>query len=73
LLLEGDSRSEDGDVVIGREQGDQADGHAAQGLGEAQAIEPRPGSWCVHRFWREQLDLRPIHKCHHRHTPSGHR
>jgi hypothetical protein len=29
----------DGEVVIGGEQGDQAEGEAADGLGEAEAIE----------------------------------
>jgi hypothetical protein len=39
LLLEGDGAAGEGDVVIGGKQGDQAEEQAADGLGEADAIE----------------------------------
>ncbi|MFN7630900.1 MAG: hypothetical protein ACK55B_11460 [Cyanobacteriota bacterium] len=42
LLLEADGAAEDGDVVIGGEQGDQAEHEAADGLQEAKAIEGEP-------------------------------
>ncbi|QPN64280.1 hypothetical protein [Synechococcus sp. CBW1004] len=50
LLLEGDAGAGEGDVVIGREQGDQAEGQTADGLGETEAVkaetvEPWEGAW----------------------------
>jgi hypothetical protein len=39
LLLERQVVAEEGDVVIGGEQGDQAEGQAADGLGDAEAIK----------------------------------
>ena len=52
----------EGDVVIGREQGDQPEGEAADGLGEAQPVEAEgaeaeatvaePGGLRLLRFWR---------------------
>jgi hypothetical protein len=42
LLLERDAAAEDGDVVIGGEESDQAEHETAQGLDEAQAIEAWP-------------------------------
>ena len=42
MLLERDSAAEDGDVVIGGEESDQAEHETAQGLDEAQAIEAWP-------------------------------
>jgi hypothetical protein len=44
LLLEPEAAAGEGDVVIGGEQGDQADGKPAEGLGGAKAIESSPGS-----------------------------
>jgi hypothetical protein len=44
LLLEHDAAAEDGDVVIGGEESDQAEGETAQGLEEAQAVEAWPGN-----------------------------
>jgi hypothetical protein len=50
LLLEEDGGAGEGDVVIGREQGDQAEGQSSDGLGEAEAVktetgEPSPDGW----------------------------
>jgi hypothetical protein len=42
LLLESDGATEDGDVVIGGEQGDQGEHGAAEGLEGAETIEPQP-------------------------------
>jgi hypothetical protein len=42
LLLESDGATEDGDVVIGGEQGDQGEHGAAEGLEAAETIEPQP-------------------------------
>jgi hypothetical protein len=39
LLLEGDPVAAEGDVVIGGEQGDQAENEATQGLGDAKTVE----------------------------------
>jgi hypothetical protein len=39
LLLEADALAGEGDVVIGREQGDQAEDKAADSLVEAEAVE----------------------------------
>ncbi|MFZ9754200.1 MAG: hypothetical protein ACO3B3_11700 [Cyanobium sp.] len=42
LLLEVDGAADDGDVVIGGEQGDQAENKATDGLGEAETVEAEP-------------------------------
>ena len=42
MLLELERATGDGDVVIGGEQGDQAEHETAQGLNEAQAVEAWP-------------------------------
>jgi hypothetical protein len=44
-LLESDGAAEEGDVVIGGEQGDQAEGDAANHLEHTQAIETQPARW----------------------------
>jgi hypothetical protein len=41
-------------VVIGGEQGDQAEEQAADGLDEAEPIEAGPGTLGIHRFWRSR-------------------
>jgi hypothetical protein len=46
-LLERDGAAEEGDVVIGGEQGDQAKGDASEHLEHTQAIEAQPAAgWC---------------------------
>ena len=40
--MDGDVAPGDGEVVIGREEGDQAEGQAADGLGQTEAIEAGP-------------------------------
>jgi len=54
LLLQLEAAAEEGDVVIGGEQGDQAQSQAAEDLGPAEAIETGAelGSWS--RFWRNR-------------------
>jgi len=42
LLVDWDVAPGDGEVVIGGKQGDQAEGEATDGLGEAEAIEAGP-------------------------------
>jgi hypothetical protein len=44
LLLEWEGAAGEGDVVIGREQGDQAQHEAARGLEDAKAVEAWPGN-----------------------------
>ena len=47
MLLERDAAAEDGDVVIGGEQGNQAEGDAAKHLEHTQAIKAQPAAgWC---------------------------
>ena len=47
LLLELDAAAEDGDVVLGGEEGNQAEGDAAEHLEQTQAIEAQPAAvWC---------------------------
>jgi hypothetical protein len=48
LLLELEATAEDGDVVIGGEQGNQAEGDASEHLEHSQAIKAQPaaGWWC---------------------------
>ncbi|MCX5949864.1 MAG: hypothetical protein NT158_01470 [Cyanobacteria bacterium] len=42
LLLEGDAATGEGDVVIGRKQGNQADDEAADGLSQTEGVEAEP-------------------------------
>jgi hypothetical protein len=42
LLRDGEGASAEGDVVIGGEQGDQAEGKAADCLGETEPVETEP-------------------------------
>jgi hypothetical protein len=44
LLLKLEGAAEEGDVVIGGEQGDQADGEAAEHLEHAEVVEARPAA-----------------------------
>jgi len=44
LLLESDGATEDGDVVIGGEQGDQGKHGAAEDLEDTESIKPQPTS-----------------------------
>jgi hypothetical protein len=46
LLLEADALAGEGDVVIGREQGDQAEDQAAAGLEGTEKIQAWPGAHC---------------------------
>ena len=52
LPLERDASAESGDVVIGREQGNQANDQAGDGLEPAEPIKARPGTQEMGRFWR---------------------
>jgi hypothetical protein len=52
LPLERDASAEGGDVVIGREQGNQANDQAGDGLEPAEPIEAGPGAQEINRFWR---------------------
>jgi len=54
LLLEREAAAGDDDVVIGGEQGDQAEEQAADGLDEAEPIEAGPGTLGIQRFWRSR-------------------
>ena len=54
MLLEREVAAGDGDVVIGGEQGDQAEEQAADGLDEAEPIEAGPGTLRIDRFWRSR-------------------
>ena len=40
MLLERDAAAEDGDVVIGGKEGDQAEGEATDGLGDTEPVKP---------------------------------
>jgi hypothetical protein len=42
LLGDGDVAPGEGEVVIGGEEGDQAEGKASEGLGEPEAVEAKP-------------------------------
>jgi hypothetical protein len=42
LLREADAVAGEGDVVIGRKQGDQANNETTDGLGETEAVETEP-------------------------------
>ena len=46
MLGDGDVAPGEGDVVIGGEESDQAEGKAADGLGETEAIEGGPRRGC---------------------------
>jgi hypothetical protein len=69
LLWDGDVAPGEGEVVIGGEKGDQAEGKATDGLGETQLVESesaksesaktetvraRPGRRCCQSFWRRR-------------------
>jgi hypothetical protein len=54
LLVDGDVAPGDGEVVIGGEQGDQAEGKATDGLGETEAIKSGPRRGCCWQFWRNR-------------------
>jgi hypothetical protein len=45
LLLELEAAAEEGDVVIGGKEGDQAEGEACEHLEHAEAIEAQPARW----------------------------
>ena len=45
MLGELEGEAGEGDVVIGGEERDQADGETTEGLGDAEAIEGKPGAW----------------------------
>ena len=64
LLLEGNAGAGEGDVVRGREQGDQAEGQSSDGLREAEAVktetvESAPEAWGCRQVWRN-LRVRAI-------------
>jgi hypothetical protein len=44
LLLESDGAAEEGDVVIGGEEGNQAEGKAAEHLEHAEVVEAQPAA-----------------------------
>ena len=46
MLGDGEETPGDVEVVIGGEEGDQAEGKAADGLGEAEPVETWPGKGC---------------------------
>ena len=50
MLLERDGAAEEGDVVIGGEEGDQAECDGAEHLEHAQAIEAQPAAEWFFRF-----------------------
>mgnify|MGYP003346180299 CR=1 FL=1 len=52
MLLEEDAVAEDGDVVIGGKQRDQADGGAAEHLEKSGPIEAQPLAGEYRQFWR---------------------
>jgi hypothetical protein len=54
LLGDGDVAPGEGEVVIGGKQGDQAEGEAADRLGETEAIEAGPRRGCCWQFWRNR-------------------
>ena len=45
MLLELEGAAGEGDVVIGGEQGNQAEGDAAEHLEHTQAIKAQPAAW----------------------------
>ena len=52
MLLDWEAAAGDGDVVIGGEQGDQAEDQAANCLGQTQPVKAGPGALQPWRFWR---------------------
>ncbi len=52
LLGDGEDAPGEGEVVIGGKESDQAQGKAAEGLGETEAIETGPGAGSYKEFWR---------------------
>jgi len=54
LLVDGDVAPGDGEVVIGGKESDQAEGEAADRLGEAEAIEAGPRGGFCWQFWRNR-------------------
>ena len=77
MLGEGEDVAEEVDVVIGGEQGDQAEDQAAQGLEDPGAIKPNPGGVQIGQVWRklrwvgvaggwgEGAQRLPVFQCHH--------
>jgi hypothetical protein len=54
LLVDGDVAPGEGEVVRGGEEGDQAEGEAADGLGETEAVEAGPRRGSCWQFWRNR-------------------
>lgn len=59
MLLKSEGAAEEGDVVIGRQQSDQAKGEAAKCLGETGAVETEvakaaSASWVLRAVWRKR-------------------
>ena len=52
LLLETDAAAEDGDVVIGGKESDQAEKQTATGLDGTEVIQAGPGALWICQFWR---------------------
>ena len=52
LLIEADADREETGVVIGAEQGNEADQHTANGLNPTLAIKTQQRLTCFHRVWR---------------------
>jgi hypothetical protein len=46
--VDGDDSPGEGEVVIGGKQGNQAEGKAADGLGETEAVEAGPRELLIH-------------------------
>ena len=57
MLVDGDVAPGEAEVVIGGKQGDQAEGEAADRLGETEAIEGGPRRGCCWQFWRNRRHL----------------
>jgi len=53
-MVDGDVAPGEGEVVIGGKQGNQAEGEAADRLGETKAIEAGPRRGCCSQFWRNR-------------------
>ena len=54
MMVDGDVAPGEGEVVIGGKQGNQAEGEAADRLGETEAIEAGPKRGCCWQFWRNR-------------------
>jgi len=52
--VDGDVAPCEGEMVIGGEESDQAEGKATDGLGETEAIEAGPRRGCCWQFWRNR-------------------